>query len=643
MKSVLVPILLAVISLSACAEPVQGLLARLKGGVEPAPRADRIGRHNPPGPAVKLDLRLLVDQFGYRPADRKVGVIRSADVGYDAGPRFAPAPVYEVRRVADQAVAFSGELTPWKEGAYQNSSGDIGWWFDFSTLSTPGEYYVYDPKNAVRSATFVIAQNVYRKPLLAAMRALYYQRSGFEKKAPHAEACWSDQAAYLGPNQDREARDIRDPDNKATARDLSGGWFDAGDTNKYVTFAAQPVHQLLMAYQHHPNAFTDDFNIPESGNGIADVIDEVKWQIDWLKKMQNADGSAALKVGVNKLRDGIPSEDRLPRYYVARCTSSTITAAGMFAHAALVYKGIPKLAAESAELRQRAARGFEAFRSAGEPETDCDDGSVFAGDADLPAETQVGFAAQAAVYLYALTGEAQYHDYLKANYRSTWAYSDIGWSRYNPSMGEALLHYTTLPGADPQLRKTLLADKRADMDEGHGIYRESDEDLYRSFLHDGQYHWGSNNVRACYGSTNLDVLTYRLDPPRAASYATRALDTLHYFHGVNPFGQVYLTNMYAYGATHSLNEAYHVWFYAGSKRSNAVASDCGPAPGYVTGGPNANATNEGVPASMVPPAGQPPQKAYRDTNSWRAASWVMSEPSNPNQGAYIRLLAGFQP
>jgi endoglucanase len=643
MKSVLVPILLAVISLSACAEPVQGLLARLKGGVEPAPRADRIGRHNPPGPAVKLDLRLLVDQFGYRPADRKVAVVRSADVGYDAGPRFAPAPVYEVRRSADQAVAFSGELTPWKDGASQNSSGDIGWWFDFSTLSEPGEYYVYDPKHAVRSAVFRIDAKVYREPLKAAVRTFFYQRSGFAKKTPHAEACWTDAPAYVGRGQDTEARDIRDRDNPTTARDVSGGWFDAGDTNKYVTFASHAVHQLLTAYQLGPAAFTDDYNLPESGNGVPDVIDEVKWQIEWLRKMQNADGTSALKVGVLKLKDvGTPGADRLPRYYIASCTSATIANAGMLAHAAAVYRGVPQLAALAPELATRAARGFEAYLRAPAPQTDCDDGTIWAGDADLPADIQQGLAAQAALYLYAATGEARWHDYLRAHYRTMYPYKDIGWSRYYPQMGDALLFYTRLPNADVKLAQQIRDDKIADARQGWGIYGESDADLYRNFLHDEQYHWGSSIVRAAYGNTNLDLVAYDLDRERHASYASRAQDTLHYFHGVNPLGLVYLTNMYRYGATHALNEIYHVWFWEGTKFSNALADECGPAPGFVSGGPNAAAQAGGVPAQLVPPVGQPAQKAYRDTNRSALSAWVLSEPSNNTQAAYIRLLAGLQ-
>src|SRR5690606_18655139 len=103
-------------------------------------------------------------------------------------------------------------------------------------------------------------------------------------------------------------------------------------------FAAAPVHQLLSALEDAPAAFTDDFGIPESGNGIPDVLDEVKWEIDWLQRMQYPDGSVALKVGTIEHTKGIqPSLDRAARYYVPSCSSATIAAAGMFAHAALAF------------------------------------------------------------------------------------------------------------------------------------------------------------------------------------------------------------------------------------------------------------------------------------------------------------------
>lgn len=71
---------------------------------------------------------------------------------------------------------------------------------------------------------------------------------------------------------------------------MTGGWHDAGDYNKYVNFAYSAVLDLLMSYEFNPEAWTFEYsNIPESGNGIPDLLDEIKYELDWLKKMQDTD------------------------------------------------------------------------------------------------------------------------------------------------------------------------------------------------------------------------------------------------------------------------------------------------------------------------------------------------------------------
>lgn len=594
-------------------------------------------------PDYPLDLHILVDQFGYRPGDRKVAVIRSPEIGFDATEKFAPGARYEVRRVSDGKLMHSGAPSVWHDGQVEASSGDRGWWFDFTPVTEPGRYFVYDAERKRRSASFAIGPEVYRDVLKAALRMYYYQRSSYPKQTPYAEACWTDEPAYLGKDQDGQAHDIDDRDNPAKVRDVSGGWFDAGDTNKYSTYALQPVHQLLNAYEQHPAIFTDDVNIPESGNGIPDVIDEVRWEVDWLKKMQNPDGSAALKVGnIQFAKTYPPSRDKSPRYYIASCTSSTIAVASIFAHAASVYSRFPALKAESLNLRSRAVAAWKNYQSIDDKQTACDSQVIHSGDADLSVEDQKAVAAEAAIYLFALTGDPDYDDYLHAHYRELKPYRDIGWSRYNPDQGEALLSYTRLKDAEPKLRDTILDDKRKDMKAGNQIYGfRPDDDLYRAFLHPQQYHWGSNSPRASYGTSNLDAITYGLDSAHADDYRQRAAGILHYFHGVNPFGMVYLTNMGEYGATRSANAIFHLWFWEGTKWGNAATDACGPPPGYVPGGPNVNAVANGVPASLMPPAGQPAQKSYRDWNSNSQAPWTVTEPGIYFQSAYIELLSAF--
>jgi endoglucanase len=593
---------------------------------------------------IAVNLHILVDQFGYLPDSSKVAVIRDPRVGYDKSDKFVPGTSYQVRSARTGDVVFAGSPRPWKSGSTEDSSGDRGWWFDFSSVAAPGQYFVYDVAANVRSPMFLIDSQVYGKVLKAALRMYFYQRSGFPKLAPHAEACWTDAAAYMGKGQDREAHDVTDRDNPSKVRDLGGGWFDAGDTNKYTTQTVQPIHQLLTAYGLNKAAFTDDLNIPESGNGIPDVLDEVKWETDWLKKMQNPDGSFLLKVGdIVYVGASPPSSDSSPRYYVPSCTSATIAAAGTLAHAAYVYAQFAPLASEALDLQRRAGNAWRNYQGIGKKQTACDSGVVKAGIADLSVEDQNGLAVEAAIYLFALTSERTYDDYVKAHYKETRSYRDVGWSRYNADQGEALLFYTSLQNADAALKRTLLADKLSDVKAGNKIYGFApDDDLYRAYLHDPQYHWGSNNPRANYGNTNLDALTYNVGVENATSYRERALGILHYFHGVNPFGMVYLTNMYAYGATNSANEIYHTWFLPDTKWSDAKTSSCGPPPGYVPGGPNSSAANAGVPAYLSPPTGQPPQKSYKDWNkAWPENAWAVTEPAIYYQSAYIRLLSAF--
>jgi hypothetical protein len=592
---------------------------------------------------VPFDRHLLVDQFGYRPGDPKVAVTRDPRAGYDKADTFTPGTIYQVRSSEDGRVVFTGAPAAWNGGATEDSSGDRGWWFDFSSVTAPGNYFIFDSQKNVRSATFQIGAQVYKDVLKAAMRTYFYQRSSFAKRQPFAEACWTDEPAYTGPDQDTQAHDVTDRANRSKIKDLSGGWFDAGDTNKYVTFAVPVVHQLLAAYQENPGVFTDDFNIPESGNGIPDVLDEVKWEIEWLKKMQYPDGSSALKVGeIVYVPAAPPSSDHSPRFYIPSCTSATIASAGMMAHAAYVFGGISQLAHDAADLKVRSVAAWRNYQGIPAKQTSCDSGVVHSANADWSADEQAAGSVVAAIYLFAITDDAAYDNYVKQHYKELKPYHDEGWSRYKPEQGEALLFYTSLKKADATLKSAILADKLRDA-KSSNVYRLNPrDDLYRAYLHEQQYHWGSNNPRAQYGNSNMDVVAYGLDKSSDAAYAERALGTLHYFHGVNPFALVYMSNMYRYGATQSLNEIYHTWYWRGTKWSNALTSACGPAPGYVSGGPNANAVRDGVPAALSPPAGQPPQKAYKDWNApWPDSSWAVTEPAIYYQAAYVKLLSNF--
>ena len=573
--------------------------------------------------------QILVDQFGYRPQDQKIAVI----IAGEGNP-----PAFEVRDVQTESAVKRAYPIVWKRGAVHHQSGDRVWWLDISSIRAPGTYQIVQPDSRIRSHAFEVREDIYRDVLIAATKMLFYQRSGFAKEAPYADARWADDAAYLGPGQDTEARYVHDRTNPATARDMRGGWFDAGDTNKYVTFAPITVHQLLSAYAQNPEIWTDDFDIPESGNGVPDLLDEIKFELDWLKRMQDDDGGAYIKVGVlDHGFNGPPSRDRRPRYYADKCSSSTISVSSMFAHAAWVYRDVPGLEDYARDLQARSLKAWEWFQNNPIEETDCDTGEIRAADADKRKEIQVGSSVVAAVYLFALTGDPIYSDYAGKNLGSTQPFQDSVWSRYRPNEGDALLSYLQLPDADESIKKKIrerldfLLNESGDAEASYGV---NDLDAFRAYMPDDQYHWGSNQVKANYGNTNFDVVLSDLGISDSTDYVNRAASTLHYFHGVNPLGMVFLTNMYEHGAENSANEMFHWWFGFGEYR-NAITSRRGPAPGFVTGGPNRFYSRGSF------RNGFPPMKAYIDTSDPDLAAWELTEPSINYQSAYIKLLSKF--
>jgi endoglucanase len=603
-------------------------------------------------PPTIFSKHIKIDQFGYLPDSKKIAVIIDPQAGYNAAESFSPGigvNQYQLRNWTTDAVVFTGTLTAWNGGATQAQSGDKGWWFDFSSVTTPGSYYVYDLTNNTASYRFEINSQVYNDVLKQAVRMYFYQRVNFAKQPPYTDAKWSDAAAFSGANQDYAARSRYDKTNAATAKDLHGGWFDAGDCNKYTTFTLTPVCNLLETYRMHPNYFTDDYNIPESGNGIPDLLDEVKYELDWLTRMQDGTGTNGLllKLGADNYNStSPPSTDHNPRYYVPECTSATLTGAANFALASIVYKSLGNAAMTvyGDDLLNRAINAWNrAVVTTGNFtsfETSCDDQNIVSGDADADAASQKELVIIAASYLYEATGNTAYRDVFDAQYTNARPLSFGWWGPYYQALQRALLRYTQLPGGTTAVKNNILNSKAAQ----NGIMSINDynnhTDLYRAFMPDAQYTWGSNETKASAGLDNYDFATFGINTAQAALYKETAESYLHWFHGVNPMGKVMLTNMYAFGADSSVNEFYHSWFGDGTPWDNVFKSLYGPPPGYLPGGPNKDFS---VP-SINPPGGQPPQKSFREWNTgWNGSfnenSWEITECGIYTQSAYISLLA----
>ncbi|HYG18390.1 MAG TPA: glycoside hydrolase family 9 protein, partial [Ohtaekwangia sp.] len=615
--------------------------------------------------AQEVSKYITVDQFGYLPESQKMAVIRDPQTGFDAAESFSPGDTYALVEKSSGDHVVTGSPVAWKTGTTDASSGDKAWWFDFSSVTTPGTYYVLDVSQNKKSYDFRIAEDVYTIVLREAVRTFFYQRAGFAKDAQFAGTAWADGASHIKPLQDKNARQYNKTGDASTEKDLSGGWYDAGDYNKYTNWTANYVVDFMRAYLEAPEAWGDNYNIPESGNGTPDLLDEAKWGIDHLLRMQQDDGSVLSIVGLSHASP--PSAATGPSLYGTASTTATLNTAAAFAIASGVYASIG-MNDYATTLKTAAEKAWNWAEE--NPEVrfyNNDSGSGTSGlgagqqepglgnDADYFYNRDV-IKLEAACFLFDVTGETSYRDYFDAHYNEVHL---MQWNFAYPfetTNQETLLHYTTLDGATESVVNDIKAVYKNTMNSGAENLPAftGAKDPYRAHIAD--YTWGSNSTKSSQGLMFMDIITYNIDPSKEEDARKAAEGFIHYLHGVNPLNMVYLSNMYAYGAENSVNEFYHTWFSNGSAKWDRVGtSTYGPAPGFVTGGPNPSYDWDGCCPSgcggsnavcnsepLSPPKGQPRQKSYKDFNtSWPLNSWSVTENSNGYQLNYIRLLSRF--
>ena len=581
-----------------------------------------------------VDGHICVDQFGYLPDSQKVAVISHPNRGFNQNDPYLGGIFLQVRRRDGKSV-LRGKAMPWNNGKIHEDSGDQGWWFDFSKVQTPGQYYLFDERRKARSPLFRIGTQAFNGALKASTRMFFYQRIGVPLERKFTKGPWTDGPSYL---QDAHARYVLAKTDPKQERDLSGGWMDAGDTDKYPPFNGDVIHPLLYAYTANPKVFTDDFGIPESGNGLPDILDEVKVQLDCLLRMQFPDGSVPIKMGNIDYNGTQPlSKDKRTRYYGPKDTGATIYTCANFAHAARVYGKFPAWRGYAAVLKARALKAWEWYLS--HPKTtNLDTGEIKSGIANRSPAEQDRMSAYAAIHLFALTQDPTFQNAIRANYGKSRNMSEYLWSPYEAGASESLVDYLTVPHADPMICSAIRLQLARSAKSDH-FAPPASADLYRAWMEPSNYHWGSNFVRSSWGVVAMFAAkSAGLDGPTRERLRERAMDMLHSFHGVNPFGIVYLSNMGSYGAEYSIKQMYHERYGFGTPYSK------NPPPGYVVGGPNQSFTGKAAAGkpSLDWIRQQPRAKAYADYNlAWPESSWELSEPAIYYQAMYVRLAAEF--
>ncbi len=435
-----------------------------------------------------------INQVGYRTDAEKIAVFRDV----------TDQTEFKVVNADTKEAVYTGKL----ENKKENSTADeINWTGDFSSVKTAGKYYI-SCEGLDDSYTFEIGGKVYSDLIEDSVRMLYLQRCGVEiedEKFGHA-ACHTKEATIYGTSD---------------KIDVCGGWHDAGDYGRYVVPAAKTIADLLYAYQAAPDLYGDNTNIPESGNGVPDILDEARFELEWMMKMQASDGGAYHKVSCETFPGYVmPTKETAP--LIVTPVSSTATA-DFCASMALAAEFYEKYDKDFAKKCMDAAEKSWAWLEANPDFLFTNPKDIVTGDYGDKTDKDERY--WAAVQMYRATGDQKYISGVSK------AYTGLDWSTVGDYGNIAIL---TMKDADKNsdLYKKAYS---AVISQADSMVKTINDSSYGSAL--TKYNWGSNMTIANAGI----ILGLANELTGQESYFNAANSELGYLLGINPVGTCFVS------------------------------------------------------------------------------------------------------
>ncbi len=499
----------------------------------------------------------------------------------------APAGIFEIVNALDNSVELSGELS---SAMYWRDAGDTVRQCDFSALSKTGTFKIRIPGYG-ESYPFEISNTVLRKAAYASLKSYYYQRSSFELTGPYA-GLWARKAGHPDTTCILHAST-----GKSGKISSPGGWYDAGDYGKYVINAGISVASMLSFYENYNNFFEDGSNhIPESGNGKNDLLDEVKFELDWLKTMQDIDGGVFFKLTTLNFSGMVmPEADKAARYVIGKTSASALDFAAMMAMAGRIYMDYdPDYANDCTTCAENAWVWAKANPSIYfKNPSDVSTGEY--GDSNVSDEF-----IWAAAELYITTQKDEYKTFLESRSSSLKYQSAPGWPNVQPLASLSLA--TVSNGLSEALLTTIKNSVIATADKW--ISQISTNPCR---IPQFGFYWGSNS-----GIANIGVgMIYAYILTNDVKYIKAASECADYLLGKNGTGFSFVSS---YGYKTPVN--FH-------HRPSSADGILQPVPGFVSGGPNAGREdNAGYPFNE-------PAKSFVDKTSSYASNEVCINWNSP--------------
>ncbi len=481
---------------------------------------------------------------------------------------------------------------------------------DFSSFSVPGEYCVRTSAGD-SSVHFLIADTVYLSVYRSSLRGFFFQRCGTQLPLSVAGPWWH---SACHTTSDGLFHSVAESTGYAA---VTGGWHDAGDYGKYIVNAGVTLGTLLMAYDYFPSRFSaDDLPIPESGNGIPDILDEAQYELNWFFTMQATGGGVFFKVAKPQFESFVmPNVDYGQRYIYRLSSTATGDFAAVMARASRVYRPFDTtFAAKCLAAAVKAWNYLQAHPSIVPP-----------GGFKNPAGTATGEYGDtddsderlwAAAELYLANGDSVAHGYFLNNYASKGIITGaMSWANVRTLAQCAYLRGSRAgmnTAAQGNIRQSLL-------NLCQNILTLRDNSGFRNALGAGQYYWGSNSQVL----NNAVLLILGRNEGGAAEWEEAALEQLHYVLGVNVYGQSFVTGIGARAVMHPHHRP--------SGSDGVVA----PVPGLLAGGPNHNITDDPVLTARFTSA-TPPALCYVDDQGSYASNEICI-----NWNAPLVFVAGY--
>jgi len=560
----------------------------------------------PPKPVEPDPPIVRVNQVGYLPkAKKRATVVSSSSSALD----------WVLKKGGTEVT--SGKTSP-KSGT-DAASGDKVHIIDFSDVTTQGEGYTLSVGSDA-SHPFTIADTVYQTLRKDAAQYFYHNRSGIEITTPYCGR--SDLARRIGHPKD-VAPTWPGLGQENYELDVTGGWYDAGDHGKYVVNGGISIWTMMMQYERalglgKEDQFADGtMNIPENKNKYPDILDEARWQMEFILKMQVPEGKKMAGMAHHKIHDSTwtalgvePADDPKPRFLRPVSTAATLNLAAAGAQASRLWKTLDETFAEKCLVAAEKAWAA-ALKNPTEYAPLHKTGGGPYNDDYVKDEFY-----WAACELYITTGKSEYLDYLKdsphylelpVTMKSGEDAGLTGCFTWGSVQGCGTVSLALAKdGVDEEIAKkakaaiVTAADKYLENMESEGY-------LVPIKPTDNGYPWGSNS----FILNIMIIMGLARDISGENQYLDGISECMDYILGRNPLDKCYVTG---YGEKPLENPHHRFWAYQSNKEFPK------PPAGVVSGGPNSGLQDPWVQGSGWKGTGDnaiPPMKCFMDhIESW---------------------------